>query len=267
MLAKMVVKGESLLDEPMEFTCFRAPTDNDGILGRGVAVQWKGHGNFGNIEYPELSVTDMKAQKEENCVKLEGEFLFAVQGRCIISRGKITYRVWGDGRLEISQESILSEKLPYWLPRYGYLLKLKPGAAAPEYFGYGPGECYEDKCSHALLGRYTYICDDTYGAYEKPQESGSHCGTKWLKVNSGNTNLHIWGESFSFCASRFDLHKMTQAKHRYQLQPEETLQLYLDYRMSGVGSNSIGGQPPLEQCRLNPGERIRFTLSLCPMQS
>ena len=266
-LSEMWLHGESLLAVPMEFCCFRAPTDNDSLLEQRVYAQWKGHGNFGNIEYPELSVTGLEAKIEGAAVILEGNFLFAVQGRRIITQGKIIYRVWGDGRLEITQESQVAEDLPYWLPRYGYLLKLKKGTAAPEYFGYGPAECYEDKCSHALLGHYTYICDDPYGAYETPQESGSHCGTYWLKLNSGKERLQIKGDTFSFCVSNYDLHKMTKAKHRKDLQAEPWQQLYLDYRMSGVGSNSIGGQPPLPQCRINPGERIRFTLSLYPMQS
>ena len=149
-------------------------------------------------DYPPIPAT---AQKEENAVTLQGNFLFAVQGRRIITQGKILYRVWGDGRLEITQESQVAEDLPYWLPRYGYLLKLKRGNGSPEYFGYGPAECYEDKCSHALLGRYTYTCDDPYGAYEMPQENGSHCYTRWLIVPSGKERLHIKGDSFSFCVS------------------------------------------------------------------
>lgn len=263
-LARMEIGGESLLAKPMEFCCFRAPTDNDSLLDQRVYAQWKGNGNFGNIEYPELSVTDFTAKIEENAVTLQGNFLFAVQGRRIITQGKILYRVWGDGRLEINQESQVAEDLPYWLPRYGYLLKLKRGRGLPEYFGYGPAECYEDKCSHALLGRYTYTCDDPYGAYETPQENGSHCHTRWLTVPSGSTRLKIAGDPFSFCISNYDLHQMTRAGHRKELQPEPDLQLYLDYRMSGVGSNSIGGQPPLPQCRINPGEKIRFTLTLAP---
>lgn len=261
-LTEMKVNGESLLAAPMEWNCFRAPTDNDVRWGKGVASQWATNMHFGNIEYPELSVSNFKARVENTYVCLEGDFVFAVQGRCAITKGKITYRIWGDGKLEITQESKVSEQLPYWLPRYGYLLKLKRGTEDPEYFGYGPAECYEDKCSHALLGRYTYHCDEECGAYETPQENGSHLGTKWLKVNSGNTWIKISGDPFSFCASNYDMHKMTKAGHRKDLKEKETLQLYVDYRMSGVGSNSCGGQQPLEQCRINPGEEISFTICL-----
>ena len=261
-LAQIQIRGEALLAEPLAFVCFRAPTDNDGALTRCIATQWKTHGYFGNIEYPELSVTDFSAKTEENSVLVKGSFLFAVQGRCAIAKGTICYRIWGDGKMEMVQESRISEKLPYWLPRYGYCLKLKPGANPPEYYGYGPAECYEDKCSHGLLGRYAYTCDDPYGAYEKPQENGSHCGTRWLKVPTGNTALQVCSDGFSFCASRYDVHKMAAAAHRKDLKPEPYLQLNLDYRMSGVGSNSIGGQYPLPQCRIEPGEQVRFTLTM-----
>lgn len=265
-LSEMIVNGESLLAEPMAFNCFRAPTDNDYRWGVGVAKQWETHRNFGNIEYPELSVKKLHAWTEANCVCLSGEFIFAVQGRCAITKGRITYRIYGAGEIEIEQNSKVSDKLPYWLPRYGYLLKLKKGAADPEYFGYGPAEHYEDKCSHGLLGKYTYRCDEDAKTYEKPQEGGSHCGTKWLKVSSGNTLLHISGDPFSFSVSEYDMHKMSKAPHWKDMEKEKITQLYIDYRMSGVGSNSVGGQQPLEQCRINAGEEIRFTVSLAPIK-
>ncbi len=257
-LAQMVVNGEELLENPLRWNCFRAPTDNDHKWGNGISLSWRNTVNFGNIEYPELLVKHFKAYVKEACVYMTGEYIFAVQGRYPISTGKVEYRIYGDGKLEISQKGMISEKLPYWLPRYGYLLQLKQGARKIEYFGYGPAECYEDKQSHALLGQYSYCCDDPKEVYEKPQEYGSHCNTKWLAVETGNAALRITGDDFSFSASYYDVHKIASAAHMKDLVKEDVLQLYLDYRMSGVGSNSCGGHPPLEKCRVNPGETVDF---------
>lgn len=261
-LCQITVKGENLLAAPIEWNCFRAPTDNDVFWGRGIATQWNLTKEFGNIEYPELCVKQFEAHVEEGSVRLTGTFLFGVQGECTICAGIVTYLIYNDGRLTISQQGGFSEKLPYWLPRYGYILPLKKETDKIKYFGYGPAECYEDKRSHALLGCYSYNCDEELKTYEKPQESGSHCDTRWVALQSGENALRISGKPFSFCASRYDVHKMAKAAHQKDLTPEDVLYLYVDYRMSGVGSASCGGQHPVYECRINPGEKVDFTIIL-----
>ncbi len=261
-LCQITVKGEELLAAPIEWNCFRAPTDNDYFWGKGIAKDWRNTTEFGDIEYPELAVRQFKAAVEDGSICLIGTFLFSVQGRSMICEGTVTYRIRNDGRIEISQKGGFSEKLPYWLPRYGYILPLKKGADNMKYFGYGPAECYEDKRSHALLGCYSYCPDEPRGAYEKPQENGSHCHTEWLTLQSGETSLRINGKAFSFCASHYDMHKMAKAPHRKDLIQEDVLYLYIDYRMSGVGSASCGGQHPVYECRINPGEKVDFTVVL-----
>ena len=261
-LCQITVRGEELFSTPLEWNCFRAPTDNDLFWGKGIAKDWKNTTEFGNIEYTELSVKEFRVTEEEDSISLTGTFLFSVQGRRIICEGTVAYRIWNDGRIEISQKGDFSEKLPYWLPRYGYILPLKKEAQEITYFGYGPGECYEDKRSHALLGCYSYCCDDPVGAYEKPQENGSHCDTRWVMAKIGETALRIGGEAFSFCASRYDMHKMAAAAHQKDLEKENGMYLYVDYRMSGVGSASCGGQHPVYDCRINPGEKVDFKITL-----
>jgi hypothetical protein len=57
---------------------------------------------------------------------------------------------------------------------------------------------------------------------------------------------------------------MTMARHRKDLRPLDGTDLYIDYRMSGVGSVSCGGQAPLPQCRIEPGESFEFTIDIIP---
>lgn len=171
------------------------------------------------------------------------------------------YKIYGNGTLEIVQDCALSGELPYWLPRYGYLFEFAEPLCEIRYFGYGSGECYEDKRSHAMLGCYEYIPDDPYGAYEKPQESGSHFGTKWLRAKTKGRSIRFMGD-FSFCASRYSLSALTSAAHRKDLVLEKGTNLYIDYRMSGVGSASCGGQEPVRECRIEPGEMVTFTVRM-----
>ena len=258
-LSQVIFNGTELLKQSMEFQCFRAPTDNDYRWGTGIASQWNKTSMFGDIEYPELSVRNFRAKEVGEEVHLSGDFIFAVQGRCAISRGTIRYVIRKDGSLEIIQQGTLSEKLPYWLPRYGYLFVFRE-ARNVTYFGLGEGECYEDKNRHALPGVYSYICDNPSEMYERPQECGSHCGTKWVRFENDRSCVKISGQSFSFSATHYDMHRMAKAAHRKDLIPGQWMNVSIDYRMSGVGSASVGGQPPVETCRINAGEKIDFSI-------
>lgn len=266
-LSQMTVGGKPLLAAPLAWNCFRAPTDNDNSMKESinVAIPWRTNRNFGDIAYPELAVRDFAARVAGDCVLLTGEFIFAVQGRCAISRGQVEYRVFGDGRLTIRQTGVIAGNLPYFLPRYGYTFTFAQPLDAMRYYGLGPAECYEDKRSHALLGCYDYTPDDPTGAYECPQENGSHFGTSWLTLRCGGTSLRVTDGAdgtFSFCATRFALPDAAAARHRKDLRPAPGTFLHLDYRMSGVGSASCGGQQPVEACRINPGETFDFAVTL-----
>ena len=261
-LTQMIIHGKEMLDFPMAFNCFRAPTDNDYRWGQGIFIQWNRTREFGNIEYPELSVRNFKAYAEKECVILTGDFIFSVQGRTAISRGNIQYKIQKDGSMEISQKGAFSDKLPYWLPRYGYTLVLKEGTENIRYLGLGSGECYEDKKAHALPGVYNYVCDDWDEMYERPQECGSHCNTRWVQLDFNNVLLGVSGHDFSFSASHYNLHDYFKTAHRKDLEKQLQLYLNIDYRMSGVGSASVGGQPPVYACRINPGEEFNFTIKL-----
>jgi len=261
----MKVNGRELLSKTVEFNCFRAPLDNDIATATSpnrVADLWKTNRNFGNIEYTEVVINDFSARTEDDCVVLNGEFIFGVQGRRWIARGSIEYRIYGNGKISLHQSGSFNETMPYFLPRYGYAFSLAEPAEKIRYFGYGPAECYEDKCSHAVLGWYDYTPDDPYGAYERPQENGSHMGTKWIKLTCGDVPIKVSGENLSFCISRYDVHKVVETKHRKDLVEEDGAFMYVDYRMSGIGCASCSGQQPLEECRINAGEKFDFTINI-----
>jgi beta-galactosidase len=233
--------------------------------GPATATSWACHRNFGNIEYPQSELRNLITKTENDRVILSADLVFGVQGRKTIVKGKIDYQIDGSGRISVRQRGAFNEALPYFLPRYGYVLSLTDVANEIKYYGYGPAECYEDKISHALLGEHDYLCDDAVGAWEKPQERGSHCHTQWLKLQCGDVTLHITSDDFSFCATRYDVHETATASHKKDLQIMDHTDLYLDHRMSGVGSNSCGGQSPVQACRINGGEAFDFTFEIQPI--
>lgn len=263
MLCSATANGKQLLSAPLSLNCFRAPTDNDwGATKVLTAKEWQSNRYFGNIEYTECGVHGLEVTAEGDAVTLSGDFVFGVQGRTPIARGRIVYRIDGNGTLTVAQKGAIDERLPYFLPRYGIKLELSTPAEGIRYYGYGPAECYEDKISHALLGEYAYVQDDPFGAWEMPQECGSHCYTDWITLCCNGVPLRISGNRFSFSATRFDIHDVAAAAHRHELAAMDHTDLYLDYRMSGVGSNSCGGQIPVSACRINGGEAFDFAFRM-----
>ncbi len=257
--------GKEILSKSIEFNCFRAPTDNDRSTRSSkikVAEPWNNTRHFGNLAWAQVAVLGFEAKTEDDCVVLGGDFMFAVPGRRALARGKVEYRVDGKGKVSMRQTGAFEKDIPYFLPRYGYKLTLTEVAQDIRYFGLGPIECYEDKISHGLLGWYDYTPDDTYGAYERPQENGSHTGTKWVTFKCGDVPVRVSSDNMSFNISRYDIEEMSKTKHRKDLKAADGSYVCLDYRMSGVGSASCGGQQPLEKCRINAGEEFDFTINI-----
>ena len=272
-IEKITANGKVILDSPLEFTSWRMPTDNDNqivsfdngtIFGGGAGQNWRKSPMFGELQYPWLEVEDLTAKLDGGKAKLGGNFIFAVPGRKHITKGSIEYTIDGDGVLTVSQKGSFNELLPFWLARYGYRFNFRNKIDGVEYFGLGPDECYEDKCEYATLGWYGYLPDDPKNSYEKPQECNSRLGCKKMSFITDGTRFTVSANSFSFCITEFDINECYKINHTKDLPRAEGAYLHLDYRMSGVGSRSCGGEEPQPECRINPGEGFDFSFVIKP---
>ena len=265
-ISQIYSSGKPLLENPLEFTVWRMPTDNDNkivggdngtILGGGIAASWRKTKNFGELIYPSIETLNLESKEENGEIIISADFIFAVPGRCPISRGRIEYRFSGEG-LSIKQNGIINPELDFWLARYGYRLHFKDRLESVNYFGYGPDECYEDKREYATLDWYRYIPDDEKNSYEKPQECNSRVDTKWLDFKIGDENFKIFSDKFSFSVTSYDANECWKINHKKDMPKINGSYLHLDYRMSGVGSRSCGGEDPILECRINPAEKLDF---------
>ncbi|MBQ8885125.1 MAG: DUF4981 domain-containing protein [Clostridia bacterium] len=260
--------GKELLFSPLEFCAWRIPTDNDNkivggdngtIHAGGIAQSWRKTPLFGEMQYPWLEICDLFAKEENGKVTVGGNFIFAVPGRRYISKGVIEH-VFDGEKVTIRQKGAINNSFRFWLPRYGYRLSFKEKASNVRYFGYGPEECYEDKREYATLDWYGYTPDDAKNSYEKPQECNSRVDTKWLSFSVGGVDFEISSDKFSFCMTSFDITENWKATHKKDMTKSNGSYLHVDYRMSGVGSHSCGGDDPLYECRINPGEKYDFSV-------
>ncbi|MBW7455087.1 glycoside hydrolase family 2, partial [Paenibacillus sepulcri] len=155
-------------------------------------------------------------------------------------------------------------EFPY-LPRFGLRLSMPQGMEEVEYSGFGPHESYIDKRQSVRRGRFLTSVDEMFENYIMPQENGARYGTDWaiLSNEQGMGLQFSASEGFSFHASHFTPEDLTNAAHSWELAKRKETIVHLDYRMSGVGSNSCG--PELaEPYRLNEKE-FQFELRLRPL--
>ena len=258
MLSELTAKGESLLDAPMRFNCFRAGTDNDG------AIFSPNHKD----EWEERLVRTLRFACYETTVS------DAPEGTTVVSRGKllphshnwgftteIVYRISADGETEISVDLTPYGDPPQLLPRVGVALTLPSGFTRCAWLGRGPGESYPDCKANAPVGLYEADAHSMHFDYDVPQETGNHEDCRRVTVFSENAALTAQG-AFSFSLHDFTLEDLTAARHCDELEPSENKYLYIDHRMRGLGSHSCGPEPEAEyELQTQP---FRWSIRLTP---
>ena len=113
------------------------------------------------------------------------------------------------------------------------------------------------------MGEYSASVQQMHEDYIFPQENSSHLGTERLHITSSTHSLNVLSEdSFSFNVSPYTQEQLTDTPHNFELTPCGNTVVCIDYKMSGVGSNSCGPQL-LEQYQLRE-EAFTFTCFIWP---
>lgn len=99
------------------------------------------------------------------------------------------------------------------------------------------------------MGRFESSADKEYVNYIMPQEHGNHTKTKWLEVQD---SLHFEGD-FEFHVSHYSADMLTTAMHIDELKKSDVTHVRIDYKVSGIGSNSCGPEL-IEKYRLSEKE-------------
>ena len=248
----MSYANQSYLTRPMDWNLYRAPTDND----IQIKEQWKAAG----YHRPTVRVYRVEAEKSETGtavlkVKLG---IAAVYIEKFIDVDAI-WEIDAAGKIHTDLHVTRNEAFPY-LPRFGIRMRLPKRFQSVEYYGYGPNESYIDKRLSSYLGKFAAFVPELHEDYLMPQENGAHYGCRTLTLSDGaySFNAVAQGSPFSFNASPYTQEELEAAMHNYELSESGDTVLCLDYRQSGVGSNSCGPEL-LEKYRLNA---TAFTLSL-----
>lgn len=233
-LTQLFYQGKSQIEKPLEFNVWRAPTDNDRLI-REV---WQNAGY--DKAYSRCYQTKVLTF-DDKCV-IRADCALVATARARIVSFTVEYHIYASF-IELKLNATRHHHLPY-LPRFGLRFFLDKLCNSVEYVGYGlegkneyAGESYIDKYHYTKLGKYQLTASDNHVDYFKPQENGSHYGTHYVQIN----NMIVTADnSFSFNLSEYSQEELTEKKHNYELNKDQHIILCVDYKMSGIGSNSCG---------------------------
>ena len=251
----MVIDGEEQLAGRMKLSAFRAPTDND----RNVKVYWA------NLNIWQGENLDCAFEKIYDCRIKEGKIIvdgsLAGVSRKPVSRHQVMVAIGVDGQVDMCVQAEI-RKDAFWLPRFGYELELPKTSNAFTYYGRGPLENYCDMCHASYVGRYDSTAEQEYVNYVRPQEHGNHTEVRQLQIGK----LEFTSETgMDINVSRYSTQTLNVAEHTDELVEDEKVHVRIDYKVSGIGSNSCG--PGLEEKYRLGEKKIRFSFTIRPIKT
>ena len=278
---KITLSGADLVTCAPAFDIWRAPTDNE----RNVKQFWRMYGLDRAVTHvygmPAVEPINRMDRREagfiaEGCRISYKYALCAVSLRNIL-QGEAVWTVDADGVISLKTDVVVNpmpvnvpqygiRDLELFLPRFGVKLVM-PRSENVTYYGLGPAESYVDKRLAAVKGKFTATVDEMFVNYPKPQETGGHFGTTYAAVTDGHgLGLLFTGSSeFSFNASHYDSRDLGGAGHPHELRKLEETIVNVDYKTSGIGSNSCG--PALYKPYRFDEKAFTFEIAIAPVMA
>lgn len=279
--SEMIFNNCQLLTKPMDFNIWRAPTDNDMY----IAETWREAG-YDRVR-TRVKACELSFDEETGDLQIFTRVTLAPDFQQPILDFDLIWTIEPEGTVHASFEVKRRRDLPWlrdyenypmtdhqkklaalgglpYLPRFGVRIFMPKLFDEFAFFGAGPGEAYEDFRGRAMIGLHHMAVRDNHVDYIMPQENGSHCATRAVLVFDANGNA-LGVESaadYSFNISPYTREELETKKHNYELEESDSTVLSIDYRMSGIGSNSCG---PLTrpEFRLSEDE-FSFSFTLLP---
>lgn len=272
----LVYNGKQILreGEGPKIDALRAPVDNDNW----AYGQWFENG-LHNLKHTATSYNWInKKNKKDNTVQLMYTVVSQAPNGAKLEGGNsgknsvkeltdkpfgdddfkfVTNQIWTvypDGSVEL-QSSVNSNKPAVVLPRLGYAMQLPEGLSQYTYYGRGPWNNYNDRCTGSFIEQHQSTVKDQFVNFPKPQSMGNREGIRWcaLTDGSGNGVQFVAGTVMSASALPWSALEMTLAPHPYQLPKSTGTHLHLDMGVTGLGGNSCGQGGPLDEDRIKAG--------------
>ena len=242
-IVSIMDNGTELLCAPIMPNVWRAPTDNDRV----VKGEWFNQGFDRQIVSCRSTTVEKQAGGE---IVIGAHLVMGARAKRMLFTVKAAY-TFRPGNGVVVEYDVMTgtpdsvNPTPWhtktFLPRFGIRLTMPEGYENMAYFGYGPMESYVDKRQAARLSDFHTTVNENFEHYVRPQENGSHYGCRYAAVTTyTGQGLFFFGDDMCFNASHFTPEQLTATRHDYELKPMRETTVTVDYKQSGIGSNSCG---------------------------
>ena len=247
----LVVRGREQLAAMPTLSAWRAPTDNDrSIRHRWMHMdEWKGE----NLDKTFVKIYDCRL--EGGAIVVSGSLAGISRAPYLRFTQRITVSEGGTIHLELRGD-VRPDAI--WLPRLGFEWTLPEEHEEFTYYGNGPAESYRDLCHAGSVSLHRSTADREYVPYVRPQEHGNHTAVKLLKIG----DLEFRATDMEINVSRYSTAALMKAEHTDELVADGKIHLRVDYKVSGLGSNSCG--PDLEKPYRLDEKQIAFSFTIDP---
>lgn len=229
--------GKEYLTEGPRMNVYRATIDNDMYKKE----DWM---NKYFIQKPVEETEYVSCLKEDDKVIVQIGTFFSCYNQSWGFECDYTYTVYSCGQMkvEIQGKAVQRGKLePAFLPRIGVIMKGNKNFQKAMWYGMGPGESYVDSKAASIMGIYENTVDGMMTDYVFPQENGHHEQVKWFRIGDGKDGLLCkMEEKLGLNLANYTDESLEKAQHPFEIEKADDLIIHLDYRQSGLGSNSCG---------------------------
>jgi beta-galactosidase len=219
-----------LLSAPPRLALWRAPTDNDRIMG--LAAQWRDWG------IDKIMQTLLSVRREGDVTVVWSDE--RTESGIVVSHEQ-RFRAIAGGGVFVEEKVTIPKGLAD-LARVGVVMEAVAGLEQTEWFGRGPVESYPDRWHGSPVSRWRSTVAQEYIPYVRPQENGGHAGVRWFELSDGTgRGLRITtDEPRQMSAMHFRAEDLAAAKHDVELKPRPETVIHLDAAHRGLGTASCG---------------------------
>ena len=265
--------GRELIEELPQPSFWRAPTDNDyGCHAPADTAQWKLASLYRrctqiawSTDDAPLTVIDGYFGKagtgERRAARVTVRFTYALATKPA-AHCTVTYTVDAAGAVDVALDYEPTDGMPA-MPDFAMIFTLAADYDRIRYYGYGPKENYADRHRGARLGIYESTAAEEVEPYLRPQETGNHCGVRWIELRDRSGHgLRLTGAApMEASALPYGPHELENARHAYDLPRSAHTYLRASAGMCGVGGDDSWGAPVLtEYTHPNAARHLRFTM-------
>jgi len=253
---------------------WRAPTDND--YGAKLPVRLKA---WKEASYQEPKAESFNVVRDKDTTAVKVTYRFPQTD----ARWDITYKVYSNGVIKVDNHFVAENAQTPMIPRVGLRMQLPARITSLTYYGRGPEENYRDRRTSQFIGEYTSGIQDMYEPYVRPQENNHRTDIYWCTLTSKAKEglLFVADRTFEMNVSNYPLESLdsgdsiengsprtekTNHRHLTDPQPEPSVDLFIDYRMMGVGGDDSWGALAHEPYLIRPGRQnaVSYGFAIVP---